>query len=297
MPAFTSIALGVSAAAMAGGAAASAANQPEAPDYSKATREGISAELSTLPLRKMIDAAAKAGTKVTYKDPLTGKERTADFTGFGDADQSARMLQEAIKSSDTIAQKQIDLQNKYGETFIQQRLKELEMTDPAGFALRKKMGEKVSADLDAGYGLTDDLRNQVVQSERAAQAARGNIMGASSGAAEAMATGDAAFRMYQQRLANASSFLSGTTPVAQFGQISGAQQGAVGMQMQPVQQGIGVNQNAGAQGAQFALSNYQNQQSQWLNSPWTNLFGQVQGMGMSGVGQGANSLFGKAFGG
>jgi hypothetical protein len=57
-------------------------------------------------------------------------------------------------------------------------------------------------------------------------------------------------------LANAASFLSGSTPVAQFGQISGAQQGASPFNPMGIQSGIGVNPNAGAQGQQYAMNTY-----------------------------------------
>jgi hypothetical protein len=74
-----------------------------------------------------------------------------------------------------------------------------------------------------------------------------------------MTVGDAGFRMRQQRLANAASFLSGTTPVAQFGQISGAQQGAAAFNPMGVQSGLTLNPNAGAQGQQFAMNTYNQQ--------------------------------------
>lgn len=263
--------------ALAGAGAAVASSQtPDSPDYAKATREGYLADIETLPLRKMIESAAKMGTKVTYKDPKTGKDVTADFTGYGDADQSRAQLKFTEESADAMAKMALGIQEKYGADFIAARLKELEQSDPVGTALRKKLGDTITADLDAGYGLPKGLEDQIVQSERSAQAARGNILGRSSAAAEAMKTGDAAFRLYQQRLANASSFLSGTTPVAQFGQISGAQQGAVAVQPMAMQQGMTLNQNAGMQSAAYAQQNYQNEVA---NNPWLNLAGQLSGAG------------------
>ena len=271
-------------AASAGATAYAASQTPDAPDYAAANREGVLADIETLPLRKMIEAAAKLGTKVEYKDPKTGQTIKADFTGFGDVDQARGQLEFSKESAETMAKLALDLQTKYGDQYIEARLKELEASDPVGFALRKKYGETVSAELDNGYELAPGMREEVVQAERAAQAARGNILGQSSGAVEAMQTGNAAFRLYQQRLANAAAFLSGTTPVAQFGQIAGAQQGAVPVTPLAVQQGATLNANAGAAGAAYAQQNYQNQVQ---NNPWLNFAQELGGIGTGVTGIGA----------
>ena len=127
------------------------------------------------------------------------------------------------------------------------------------------LGESAKEDLARGTELSPDMARQVTQQERAAQAARGNIYGSAPAAAEAMSLGDAGFRMRQQRLANAASFLSGTTPVAQFGQISGAQAGASPFNPMGIQSGIGVNPNAGAQGQQWAMNAYNTQMNYAAN--------------------------------
>lgn len=245
------------------------------------------ADIETLPLRKLIERAAKMGEKVEYTDPSTGEKKTADFTGFGDIDQARAEMLFSGESANKMAEMAIGLQEKYGSQFIEQRLKELEQSDPEGFALRKQMAESVSGELAQGFKLAPGMAEQVQQSERAAQAARGNILSPSSGAAEAMQTGNAAYRLYQQRLANASAFLSGTTPTAQFGQIANAQQGAAPVMPQAIQQGIGQNQNAGAMGYQAAQWGYQ---QDIQNNPWLNFAGQVSGAGTGAASSGANSL-------
>lgn len=282
---FAAIAIGTAVAV--GGTAYMASRTPDAPDYAAANREGIMTDIETLPLRKLIERAAKLGLKATYKDPRTGKDVTSDFSGIGDIDFARANLKFSEESSDKMAQVMLGLQEKYGSQFIAQRLKELEQSDPTGFALRQKLGKTVSEDLDRGYKLAPGMAAEVEQSERAAQAARGNILGPSSGAAEAMQTGNAAFRMYQQRLANAASFLSGTTPVAQFGQIAGAQQGAAPMMGAGIQQGIGQNPNAGAMGYNAAQWGYQ---QNIANDPWRRLGSSVQTMGIGGMGQGFDQL-------
>jgi hypothetical protein len=64
--------------------------QPAAPDYAKATKEGIYTDISTLPLRKQIDTAARTGSKISYIDPATGQEAVADFSGQADWDSYAK---------------------------------------------------------------------------------------------------------------------------------------------------------------------------------------------------------------
>jgi hypothetical protein len=167
---------------------------PPPPDYAAANREGIEADIETLPVRKLIEAAARMGTRATYTDP-DGNEKTVDFTGFGDIDQTRQQLEFLAESADTLAEAQISTQEKFGERFIAQRMKELEQSDPLGTKVRKMLGEEAIKDLEAGYGLGDELRSQVEQSVRGAQAARGNILGSAAGQAEAFALGDAAIRL------------------------------------------------------------------------------------------------------
>ena len=367
------IAIGVTVASTAV-AVATRPDAPDAPDYARANREAIQADIDTLPLRKMIEQASRLGTSVlkegytlrqvsqdssvtaaqtrlseleaklkdtpkefpgstgyssattprtpakpnpeydTLQSQLTqakadltqalSKAGTtgqlvpqyydakgnpvskndavlADFTGYGDLDLARKNLEFQTESADKTAGAMLAVQQKYGPEFIAQRLKELELADPEGFKLRKDMGAKVAAELDQGYKLAPGMREEVEQATRGAQAARGNVLGAAPAAAEAMEVGNAGYRLWQQRLANASSFLAGTTPVAQFGQISGGQAGAAPFAPQNIAAGIGVNPNAGQQGAQFAQNNYGVQTSQWStnvqNNPWATLFGNVAG--------------------
>lgn len=261
---------------------------PDVPNYAEATREGILTDIETLPLRRMIEAAATAGTAVTYTDPRTGEKVTSDFTGIGDADLSRLAVDFGIESADKIARAQLDLSKKYGEETLAQRLKELEMADPEGTKIRREMGRQIGDDLALGTTLDAATKDQVVEAERIGQSARGNIMGSSSAAAEGMAVGDAGFRLKQQRLANAASFLNGSTPVAQFGAIAGAQQGAVGFNPAGMTAGTNINANAGQQGFQGSMAtwqaNFQKAQYEFENSPWTQMFDTFNGMLVSAAG-------------
>ncbi len=280
------------AAVSAGGALASAAlapSPPGAPDYGQAAREAIAAQISYLPLQKQIEAAAKLGTSVSYTDPLTGQPATANFAGIGDTDQTLAALNTQIEGANTIAAGDLSLQQQYSPQYISQALANLAQADPVGTALRQKIGTKVSSDLALGTQLSPEMLDQVQQATRAAQAARGNILGAAPAAAEAMQAGYAGQQMFQQRLANALQFFSGTpSPTAQFGQLAGAAAGAAPTSLVPISAGITVNPNAAAQGAQFAQQTYGTQAGIWANqynnNPWTQFFGGVSGSAM-GLGQ------------
>ena len=167
----------------------------------------------------------------------------------------------------------MEAQKSYNSEVLCEKLKEgrdrLNVTNELGLkaykALSELLHEAAKEDLALGSQLSPEMRNQVEQQERAAQAARGNIYGSAPAAAEAMAVGDAGFRMRQQRLANAASFLSGTTPVSQFGQISGAQGGASPFNPVGIQSGLTLNPNAGAQGQQFAMNTFNQQMNYAAN--------------------------------
>ena len=274
---------------------------PEAPNYAEANREGILTDLETLPLRRMIEAAARSGTAVSYTDPRTGETKKADFTGMGDADLSRLAVDFGIESADKLAKAQLDLSQKYGEATLAQRLKELEQADPEGTRIRKELGAQVESELSLGSMLDAATRDQVTEAERVGQSARGNILGTSAGAAEAMTVGEAGLRLKQQRQANAAAFLNGTTPTAQFGSISGAQQGPVAFTPANLTGGTNVNPNAGAQGVAGNLGtfNARLQAATYASnaSPWTQLFDTFTGALTSAGGIAGGMYLGKQMGG
>jgi hypothetical protein len=228
---------------------------PKPIDVGAAAREGVEADVSTLALRRMIDAASRMGTKITYTD-MDGVEQVADFTGLGDVDRSRQDLDFAAESADRFAKTMLDVQQKYGKDYIKQRIEELKASDPTGYEIRELLGESAKSDLERGYELAPGMRREVTEAEQAAQTARGNVLGSGAAAAEALTVGDAAWKMRQQRLANAASFLSGTTPVAQFGQLSGGQQGASPFNPMSMNAGIGQNPNAPSWGLNSATLDY-----------------------------------------
>jgi hypothetical protein len=134
---------------------------------------------------------------------------------------------------------------------------------------------------------------EVEQQVRGSQAARGNILGNASIAQEAVANAEFGQKLLQQRLSNASSYVFGAPLSAQYQSLQGAQQGAAPYQPVQYQAGTGLNQNAGAQGAQFASSIYGSQASmynaqtnfaaQTYTSPWEVAIG-LAGAVSSGIG-------------
>ena len=250
-------------------------DKPDPPNLAGANEAGVWANVESLGIQKLVANAAKFGKSITLKvptfdskgnkqlDPQTGNPKmrdvTYDFKGYSDADATREEMEFGGEAADFMAKTMLEVQQKYGKDFVKQRIEELKAADPTGYEVREMLGESAKADLERGTELSPDMARQVTQQERAAQAARGNIYGSAPAAAEAMTLGDAGFRMRQQRLANAASFLSGTTPVAQFGQISGAQGGASPFNPMGIQSGISVNPNAGAQGQQWAMNAYNTQ--------------------------------------
>jgi hypothetical protein len=126
---------------------------PPAPDYASATRAGIDADISTLPLRNAINAASQLGT--SYTDPNTGK--SYDFTGLGQADINAADLQRQLQLAPETTQMLLDLQRQYGTQFADEARRQLEATDPTGFALREQFGKDLAGGNGALGGLYDGI--------------------------------------------------------------------------------------------------------------------------------------------
>ncbi len=286
---------------------------PDPANMAAANQAGVWADIEGAAVKKLIANAMKYGKSVTVNIPTfregdmvlkrdeSGKlvpdlrEVTYDFAGISDADATREEMEFGAEAADFMAKSMLDVQQKYGTDFVKQRIEELKAADPTGYEIREMLGEAAKADLDRGYALAPGMRREVTEAEQAAQTARGNVLGSGAAAAEALSTGDAAWRMRQQRLANAASFLSGTTPVAQFGQISGAQQGASPFNPMGIQSGVGLNPNAGAQGQQFAMNSYNQQMNYAANQQPIGY--QLLGMAAGGMGgafgnYAANNWFG-----
>lgn len=265
---------------------------PETPDYAAANREGILTDIETLPTRRLLDQSARLGRKGEFE--LDGKTYEYDFTGLGDADWNRAQLEVDRESAFGKAQDLLDIQAQFGRQFLETSREQLKASDPIGFAMREKLGQAVTSELDAGRGMSASQRRSIEQSTRLAQVARGNVNGLAPAVQEALATSGAADQLFQQRQQNAAAFLSGTTPLSQFGQLRNAGQGAAPFQAMATQ-AIGLDPNAGQNAAQFALSRYGTQAEIYKTQMENNQNPWMQGLGMAAgmAGQlGAASMMG-----
>jgi hypothetical protein len=129
---------------------------PAPPDYAEANREGIYADINTLPLRRKIEAAARLGQRVEYVDPATGEARVADFTGFGDVELTQQEMDSALDMVPTMSQAQLDNLTEFGPQFIKQQREQLRQMAPEEFDLREEFatrlrgGERTAEELASG---------------------------------------------------------------------------------------------------------------------------------------------------
>lgn len=234
---------------------------PAAPDYAAANREGVMADIETLPLRKQIEAAARMGKD--YTDPNTGK--TYSFEGLGDQSLGEQQARIDAATADINAQSQLDIGDKYGSRFLQQAKDAIKQADPGRFGINESLAPIIQKEID-NYGKDDpEAMKQVEADVRGRQYAMGNTRGNAPTSDEILGKFDVRNRMKQQTLGNVSQYLAGTPITSQFGSIAQAQNGAAPYQPVNYQPGMGLNPNAGAQGTQFAMQSY-GQQSANINA-------------------------------
>ena len=262
------------------------------PDYGAAAREANESDIQTLPARKKLDRLAKLGEKgfVEYKDKH-GKSQVenVDFTGVGDIDLSRANLDYYIESAGRISESMLEQSEEYGVRFVEQRRKELEAADPEGFEMRQEMGRRI---MEGGEKHFMAAAKGAMHGTRGSQSARGNLFGNAPSMQEAMAVGDVGYRMYQQDLANMGSYGAGVAPTAQFGALSGAQQGANPFQGQNIMQtGVGAMSNAQHGAATGGIYQQQAQMAQ-QGSPWSQIGGMAAGLGLTALTGGAAGMAG-----
>lgn len=300
----------VGSALIGAGATAFGATQgPGSPDYSAASAAAIWTDLQTLPARRTIEAAARTGGRVFFDDTWW------DFSGMSDADIAAKnadlfaqkMLEIQKKyGAEFVAQRLQELQQSDPEGWAARKqmyqLIQDSIARPADTRMNQAVADQIMAELQQGGQLSDDVRREVEQQVRRGQAARGNTHGNAALFQEAQEVGMAAerrkaerlaraqswltsgatpddveFRRFQQNLANLGSYVEGRTPVSQFGQLSGAQSGAA--PFVPGASMPGLDPNAGARGAQFALDRYAATPNPWMQGIAGGLAGANVGLG------------------
>ena len=163
---------------------------------------------------------------------------------------------------------QQQLQGQFGPTQYGQQIQALSQLDPAWLTAHNATGTQVTNQLRMGSQLDPASMNQLQQSVRGAQAARGNIYGDSAGQAEAYTLGNAGQQLYQQRLANAQGFLQTPTVPSQINQVAPVQPDRSFSYVDPAAGFEGLNAaNARYQGiVGAAAANNSGQQNSWLST-------------------------------
>ena len=145
---------------------------PAPPDYAAANREGIYADIETLPIRRLLDYATRAGTAVTYKDPKTGSDITADFTGKGDLDLSRLQTQLRGETANLEAANQLGIAQQYAPQFQQVALDALQRQDPAGYAARQELAAGLRSDYSAEPDIAESATSRMLREAGISQALR-----------------------------------------------------------------------------------------------------------------------------
>lgn len=163
-------------------------------------------------------------------------------------------------------QHQQDLQSQFGPTQYSQMLDSFKQLDPTYYANREALGSAIGEGL--GQGFLPGEENQIESYVRAGQAARGNIYGNAAGTAEAYYKGDRLRQIKQQGISNALGYAAAPTMPQ------------LASQVPPVSADRSLafsNPNAGYQGQNFALQNYQNilgaQTVANSGNPWASALG------------------------
>jgi hypothetical protein len=136
----------------------------DAPDLGAANKEAIEAAAETFPKLRALDAAARLGTKITYEgktydfsgeqkdaqgNPLRDAKGNIIYKPIGDIQIGEAVARAAAAIAPELTQNQLDLANKYGTQFAQQRRNELEALDPRKFDLYEQFLSDVKGDAAA----------------------------------------------------------------------------------------------------------------------------------------------------
>lgn len=258
MAAVTAAAIG--AAATVASVAASATSKsgskaPRAPRFDVSYQRGINTQIQQLP--RMLESEAQAREQYDprfLEQTLRQNERTAGET----------------------ARQQLAIAGEYSPQLIEQNKELLTMADPFALDIRNDMGRQVRDELAAGAGLSDEDKRRVRGSTYESLVNRGVEEGGVGAVTEALAMLNEGERKYQQRLSNASSYLSQPNVA----QLSGGLR--MGYTPMPEPQSFRYfNPDVGQQAVRSSDQNYSTQADIYRTqaaqpNPW------VQGLGMIG---------------
>lgn len=284
---------------------------PKQPDYAAAAVEGQNAAQEVYPMEYLINQASTLGDKIT----IDGK--TYDFTGLGQADlaksmsdKMAQVLLDIQKNhgSEYVQQrlKELKAADPEGYAARQQLFDRImaQANEQPDRPIADDLQQQIMGQLQQAGKMDRRMEQQVEEGVRGKQVEGGLYLGNAAASDEASAKlqagddlqasrqqqgvqflqsgvspEDVEYRRIQQNLANLSSFNNGQTPTAQFGQLSGAQQGIVPFQGGGAPQ-TRIDPNAQQRGANNALSIYSTNQN-WANQQ-ANPFTAGISMGING---------------
>lgn len=194
-------------------------------DPAKGYVAGVKADLETTPARRIIESMARLGKSGYVDVPGKGGKTTRqffDFTGMGEADVQRQY-------ADKMLSEMLQLQRDFGPQYVQQRLAELEKSDPEGAAMRRQLWDTVQtaattdtahpgnealqanilARLERGSTLDPRAEHEISQQVMGGQYARGNYLGNANANQEAQVLADAGAQQKTQAQQEAMAFLTG----------------------------------------------------------------------------------------
>jgi hypothetical protein len=181
-------------------------NAPKIPDPNTAAIAGIDQTAADFPFQYLVNALQQTGGSGQVINPSTGQPETLDFTGLGTADVQNQ-------TQNQMAQKLLDLQNKYGSQYIAQALQDLQQSDPQGYQAYQQLYQKINdqqnqptpnlplaegtqadevANLKSSQTLSPEEQTQIQQQTRAGDLASGVYLGNAPEQAEVTNTINAA---------------------------------------------------------------------------------------------------------
>lgn len=106
----------------------------ESDKWGLATSEKLQSEASAM--RRAISTNQPVYLHTNTRRMVPENQAYADFTGFGEADVQGKIAED-------YADLMIELGDKYGQQFVEEARKQLELSDPEGMAAREKMGQMI----------------------------------------------------------------------------------------------------------------------------------------------------------
>lgn len=288
------------------------AGSPSIPDPNQAAVAGLQADIQNFPQEWMVNAAAQQGV------PITINGQTYNFTGTGNADQAAAAtraqdqaqlqiqkqygpayIQQALANLQESNPTGVAARNQLASSIIADSNNPV--ISPAAVQTQQQVADMVN---NAGQ-LDPQALQQVQQGVRGQQTASGITLGNAPANQEAdavvnasdtlraqqqaaaenyLASGvspeDVQYRQIQQSLGNLGAFVNNQTPEAEFGQLSGAQNGAAPQNAPNYSTPAALNPNAASYGINFENQAYQTEQQN--ANPWL--------AGLSTLATGANTV-------